>query len=239
MFGLKSIWLIFIYLNLFSAFAQLNETFDPVLKFKKFNEIGFAISSVSVQMGNTLYNDAQISNVQYSANYLDYEFSYNYGWIVNSTSSQASLVKIGVYLPFLSCNYEVDEIIDKHSTLFLKIPLQYGFRLPLNRYNSNQEIFRSVEINFGLYGATPLLERLVYEEEFFAVNYGISGAYLRCGFITELYLTTQNNEGNGQKYGLRASIDFNSFNQLYRTKYNIYPLYYSFSFFYNLWNEYR
>lgn len=215
---------------------------DPLLKFKNYLEIGLSASAVRV---NTNYTTFQTPTGTYNFKKNDYvptlDGSINYGWLFKEKNSSAIwTLKTGVN--FISRAANLSDSLGNNlrfSTGYLQIPLQFGFRLPLNYNPMKNNLFRAVDLNFGFYAAIPYFQKLDHPDNIDAKAAKMTGYYLRFGFISEIAFSALDSRGHGHKFGLKSTADLSSFIKFNKTTYELFPVYSSIGIFYNITNQYK
>ena len=215
---------------------------DPLQKFKNYLEIGLSSSAVRV---NTNQVNFTTSTGTYSFKKNDYlptlDGSINYGWLFKEkNSSTIWTLKTGVN--FISRAANLSDSLGNNlrfSTGYLQIPLQFGFRLPLNYNPMKNNLFRAVDLNFGFYTAIPYFQKLDHPDNIDAKAEEMTGYYLRFGFISEIAFSALDSRGHGHKFGLKSTADLSSFITFNKTTYELFPVYSSIGIFYNITNQYK
>jgi len=229
-------------LGMTSVKGQETITKDPLLQFKKFSEIGIAVNATRV---NTNYTEFKTDNGNYSFEKTKYlptiDACFNYGWLLKD-KEENSIMTIKTGLNLISRNADLkDSLMNnlRFSSGYIQIPIQFGFRTPLKYNTVKNNLFRAFEFNAGLYGAIPILEKLDARDNIDASGTSLFGNYVRFGFLGEIVFSALNEKGQGHKFGIRASRDFNSILKIKDTKSDLYPYYYTIGLFYNITNTYK
>jgi hypothetical protein len=230
------------YLSAFYATAQENLLSDPLLNFKNFYEIGISVNATRVNTNHTAFNT---SNGEYNFlknNYLiTSDASFNYGWLFQEKESKLiSTLKTGVNI--LSRNADLTDSTGTNlrlGTVYLQIPVQFGFRSPLKYNTVKNNLYRALECNAGFYTATPIMQKLDHSDNLDARGKSLPTNYFKFGFIGEIVFTALDNKGNGHKFGLRVSTDYTTILKIKDTPNQLYPYHYSIGLFYNILNRYK
>jgi hypothetical protein len=215
---------------------------DPLLKFKNFLEIGLSANAVRV---NTNQVNFTTSTGKYTFKKNDYlptlDGSINYGWLLKDNKSSAIwTLKTGVNMVTRTANltdYFENEL--RFTTGYLQIPLQFGFRLPMNYNPMKNNLFRAVDLNFGFFAAIPYFQKLDHPDNSDAKAAKMTGYYLRFGFISEIAFSALDSKGHGHKFGIKSTADLSSFITFNKTTYELFPVYSSIGIFYNIMNQYK
>jgi hypothetical protein len=215
---------------------------DPLLKFKNFLEIGLTANAVRV---NTNYTTFQTPTGTYNFKKNDYvptlDGSINYGWLFKEKNSSAIwTLKTGVNIMSRAANLSDSLGNDlRFSTGYFQIPLQFGFRLPLEYNPMKNNLFRAVDLNFGFYAAIPYMQKLDHPDNVDAKTAKMTGYYLRFGVISEIAFSALDSRGHGHKFGIKTTADLSSFIKFNKTTYELFPVYSSIGIFYNIMNQYK
>jgi hypothetical protein len=214
---------------------------DPLLQFTNFYEIGLSINSTRV---NTKFTNFETLNGKYNfekGNYIPtLDGLINYGWIIKAKNDGIMTLKTGINLTSRGGNV-VDSIGEslRYSEGFIQIPVIFGIRVAKNFNTVKNNLFRATEYNFGFYTSVPYYEKLDYKNNLDSDGTSSIGNYLRFGAIAEIVFSALNNKGYGHKFGIRASIDFNTIVKFKDTKYELFPYYNTIGIFYNIMNEHK
>lgn len=213
---------------------------DPLQKYRRIHELGITLLATQVISESNLDESAAIYKFDRRIYYVpDLDANFSTGWI-KSSGNAAIIEKIGIWLSSRTVNLPSPVGGDiQYNVGFLSIPVQIGFRLPLNHSNYKNGMYRAIEMVAGVQLSTPLVETLYGYQEFNPVSYGIFGKYIKFGINAEIIFTSLNEFGHGHRYGLRLSTDAKSFFKTGDTHYEIYPVFSSVGLFYNLQNVYR
>jgi hypothetical protein len=222
--------------------AQENLTTDPLLNFKNFYEIGLCANGTRVNTNYTIFNSSKGQYMFQKNNFLPaIDASFNYGWLFkDKESSLIWTLKTGINI--LNRNANLKDSIGSNlrlNTGYLQIPIQFGFRSPLNYNTVKNNFYRAFEINAGVFVATPIMQKLDNPDNLDAGGVALSANYLKFGFIGEVVFTALDRKGHGHKFGMRVSNDFPSILKIKKTPNDLYPYYYTIGLFYNLTNKYK
>jgi len=229
-------------LGMTSVKGQETITKDPLLQFKKFYEIGFAVNATRV---NTKYTEFKTDNGNFSFvknKYLpNFDGYLNCGWLLkNKGGNPIMTIKTG--LNFINRNADLKDSLMNNLRFYsgyIQIPIQYGFRFPMQYNTVKYNLFRAIEFNVGLYGSIPIFEKLDSKDNIDAAGTNLFGNYVRFGITGELVFTALNEKGHGHKFGIKVSKDFTTILKLKDSKFDLYPFYYTIGLFYNLTNIYK
>ncbi len=223
-------------------YMMIKKPQDPLLKFKNFLEIGLTANAVRV---NTNYTTFQTPTGTYDFKKNDYvptlDGSINYGWLFKEKNSSAIwTLKTGVNIMSRGANL-TDSLGNnlRFSTGYFQIPLQFGFRLPLEHNPMKNNLFRAVDLNFGFYAAIPYMQKLDHPDNVDAKAAKMTGYYLRFGVISEIAFSALDSRGHGHKFGIKTTADLSSFITFNQTTYELFPVYNSIGIFYNIMNQYK
>lgn len=222
--------------------AQQITPTDPLLKFKRFTEVGLVISGSRVNTNYTQFKTPKgVFNFEKNTYLPAIDAHFNYGRLLkNKDGNTIRTFKTGLNLTSRKANLlDSDSTMWRHSTTFLQIPFQYGLRFP-QRFNTvKNDLYRSFEINFGFYLSIPMFEKLDHPDNVDSGGDFILLSNLRVGFISELVYTALDSKGHGHKFGIRTGIDFIHINEIIDTPSKLYPVYSTIGVFYNIANRYR
>lgn len=225
-----------------SLTAQENVQTDPILNFKNFYEIGISANATRVNTNHTVFNTSDGQYHFQKNNYLPtIDASFNYGWLFKDKENNFIwTLKTGVNL--LSRNANLTDSVGtslRLNTGYLQIPLQFGFRSPLKYNTVKNNFYRAIEVNAGVYAATPITQKLDNPDNIDAVGKNLPTNYFKFGLIGEVVFTALDSKGHGHKFGIRASNDFPTLLKVKDTPSELYPYYYTIGVFYNLTNIYK
>lgn len=221
--------------------AQEDKAIDPLRNFKTFYELGGSIELTRVNTENTHFST---SNGDYDFRKNNYApsstTSINFGWLINDKTSELIwTIKTGFNISSKVANlYDSSGNKLQLFTSYIQIPLQVGFRVPVQYADNSHHFFHAFEMNFGVYAATPFMQKLDNPNNIDAKGKGLSANNLRFGFIGELVYSAFDKKGHGHKFGLRATQDFTHLTKFKETPSQLYPFYYTVGIFYNISNDY-
>ena len=215
---------------------------DPIRNFKNFYEIGISMNGTRVNTNHTQFNTSNGTFDFRKNNYLPtLDASFNYGWLLKDKEGKSIwTLKTGVNVLSRNANL-VDSIGNdlRLSTIYMQIPVQFGFRIPLKYNTVKNNFFRAIEVNAGVYVASPVYQKLDHPDNLDSDGEALGFNYYRFGFIGEVVFTTLDSKGHGHKFGIRVSNDFTSIAKVNETDTELYPYYYTIGIFYNFMNRYK
>lgn len=220
--------------------AQDNVSTDPLLQYRNFYEIGISINGTRV---NTDYTQFNTSTGVYNFNKNKYlpaiEATFNYGWLFSEKKGNTIwTIKTGGNLLSRAANLVDSAGHDlRLSTGYLQVPVQFGFHKPLKYNTVRNNLFRAIELNAGVYSATPFIQKLDYSDNLDSDGKALAFNYFRFGLLGEIIISALNQQGYGHKFGIRASYDFPYILKIKETENELYPYYLTIGFFYNLANK--
>jgi hypothetical protein len=214
---------------------------DPLLQFKNFYEFSISINGTRVNTNHVYFNTNSGTYNFDKGNYIPtLDGLINYGWIFKDKKDGIMTLKTGINLTSRGGNV-VNSIGEemKYQEGFIQIPVIFGIRTAKNFNTVKNNLFRATEYNFGLYASVPYYEKLDYNNNLDSDGTSSFGNYLRFGCTAEIVFSALNNKGHGHKFGIRASIDFNTIIKFKNTKYELYPYYNTIGLFYNILNIHK
>ncbi|MDD3723640.1 MAG: hypothetical protein PHW92_14355 [Lutibacter sp.] len=214
---------------------------DPLLQFKNFYEFSISVNGTRVNTNHIYFNTNNETYNFDKGNYIPtLDGLINYGWIFKDNKDGIMTLKTGINLTSRGGNV-VNRIGEemKYQEGFIQIPVIFGIRMAKNFNTVKNNLFRATEYNFGLYTSLPYYEKLDYKNNLDSDGTLSFGNYLRFGGTAEIVFSALNNKGHGHKFGIRASIDFNTIIKFKNTKYELYPYYNTIGLFYNILNIHK
>lgn len=240
----KTIVIIGLLLTTIQLVAQedSSKVVDPLSQFKRFSEIGISIGGTRINTEHATFTTSEDETFNFKKNrYLPtVDAAFNFGWLVKNKENHL-LYDIRTGLNIATRNADLmDEYGNdlRLSTQYLQIPIEIGYRYPLNYNPMKNGFYRAVEIHFGLYAATPYYQKLDAPKNIDAEGKAFGFNYFKFGVMGEIAFTSLNNEGYGHKFGLKFLTDFTTIAKLKNTKNELYPYYFSVGLFYNIANDY-
>jgi hypothetical protein len=237
MIKFKFLTIIFLILEITSLKAQEAMTKDTLLQFKRFHDYGISINATRV---NTNYTEFVTDKGKYSFDknkYLPtFDFGMNYGWYIKYKEAGDFLsVKTGIKCTSRNADLK-DSIMNnlRFWTGYIQVPVQFGFRIPLKPNMIKNNRFRSLEINAGFYAAVLSSERLDSKDNVDASWTSSFGNNIRFGSLAEIAFIAYSDNGQGHKFGLRISRDYNSIYKFKNTKNQLYPYFITNGIFYDI-----
>jgi hypothetical protein len=215
---------------------------DPLWNFRHFYEIGLSASGVRVNTNYTHFNTPSGVFDFRKNRYLPVlDASFNFGWLLKDREDEGPIWTVKTGLNILNRNADLRDSNGQTwrlSTSYIQLPVQFGYRIPMNFNTVKNNLYRAFELNAGVYAATPLQQKLDHPDNVDTKPGNAFGNYLRFGFIGEILFTAFNSKGHGHKFGLRVSADMNNLVRLKETPHRLYPYYYSLGIVYNILNRY-
>lgn len=215
------------------------------MNFKNFYEVGISINGTRVNTNYTQFNTSNGSFNFKKNNYIpSTSGSIHYGWLlklkIDEETSTLFTIKTGLDIINKNANL-LDSIGNdlRLSTSYVQIPMLFGFRMPLEYRTVKNNLFRAIELNAGVYVASPIFQKLDHPDNLDSELKSLEFNYFRFGFLGEIVFTALNNKGQGHKFGIRASNDFTDILKVKKTETELYPYYYTIALFYNILNNYK
>ncbi|MCX6351758.1 MAG: hypothetical protein NTX03_07840 [Bacteroidetes bacterium] len=219
--------------------AQQDSTIkDPILKFRISTEYPWGVNFTRIDTRYATQGKYELEKgkwlpgveggMMYSVRPKSKEtksiFSFKFGWLISSYNTDLTDAN-GKQMRFRQS--------------FYKIPIMYGFRMPLNYNTVKNGFYRAIQLHVGVYGSSNIGESLGDKRDIdVGFNKDIFNT-LHSGFITEISFTAFNQRGHGHLLGLRTSADFTKPILFKKNQNEIYPVYYSIGLFYNILNSYK
>jgi hypothetical protein len=229
-------------LTAFNVTAQENLQTDPLLNYKNFYEIGLSVNGTRVNTNHTVFNTSKGQYNFQKNNYLPtIDASFNYGWLFKDKENNSIwTLKTGINM--LSRTANLTDSVGSNLRLYtgyLQIPIQFGFRSPLKYNTVKNNFYRAIEINAGVYAATPITQKLDNPDNLDAGGKTLPTNYFKFGFIGEVVFTALDSKGHGHKFGIKVSNDFPTILKVKETPNELYPYYSTIGIFYNIMNIYK
>lgn len=222
--------------------AQSAAPSDPLLNFKGFTEIGFVANGTRINSNHSTFK-TKAGNFNFEKNtYLMSLDAYlTFGKLIKEKDGKTiRSIKTGINVINRKANlFDSAGTKWRHSTTFLQVPVQFGFRIP-QRFNTvKNNLYRAFEFNIGFYLSIPMFEKLDHPDNVDSPGDFIPFGYIRPGFISELVYTALDSKGHGHKFGIRTNTELAHISEYKGTPSQLYPIYSTIGLFYNIANYYR